>query len=535
MERDRRRVIIGLVVFVGVAIAIGLLALDRLTTLSGLTEQIYRHPFVVSNAVMRVREEVVVMRAALIKMLNDDALVVENRQHELRIREAMQRLREGFTGDPAMLRTMNDALRDWAASQYKSDEAYQRIFASSDLILTFTKTQADELRRQAEIGKRDWMAVMGIALVLTGLLLGLWRIQGRLRFRSATPVVQTRTVDAGEKFRLLLEAVQDAIIVTEVATGLILVANRKAEKLLKRPLSGLIGLNESQLFPVEEWGFYQEVRRIHLKDGKMITLPVVNSQGGRIPVEITLGETFLGEQRVFVGIFRDVTERHQAEQVLREVHSLELERGKREMQQFVDGVSHELQKALRPVSQGVHRLAKEQAGEMVDNVRQMQDFIEALLRYARVNAHGPVMQLISSQRVLDQVLENMAKTLDKSGGVVTHDPLPEVLGDPLQLKQMFYQLILNAIQFHGDRPPRIHVTAQSDAQVWRFCVQDNGVGIKPDDVERVFYIFQRLHPGVSGVGIGLALCKRIVARHGGEIWVKSVVGEGSAFYFTIRK
>jgi light-regulated signal transduction histidine kinase (bacteriophytochrome) len=137
--------------------------------------------------------------------------------------------------------------------------------------------------------------------------------------------------------------------------------------------------------------------------------------------------------------------------------------------------------------------------------------------------------------VVQDVLANLQTTIEESGAHVTHDALPTVMGDAWQLTQLFQNLIANAIKFHGEEPPRVHVAAKRGPEEWQFSVRDNGIGIEPEYAERIFLIFQRLHSRAEypGTGIGLAICRRIVERHGGRIWAESQPGAGSVFRFTI--
>jgi light-regulated signal transduction histidine kinase (bacteriophytochrome) len=171
----------------------------------------------------------------------------------------------------------------------------------------------------------------------------------------------------------------------------------------------------------------------------------------------------------------------------------------------------------------------------VDESNRMQMLIEDLLNYSRVGKGGLEFKPIDCLIVLDQTLDNLLVPIERSGARITHDPLPKVMGDPTQLTQLFQNLIDNAIKFHGDRPPRIHVSAKRKGDEWVFSVRDKGIGFDPQHVERIFTAFERLldkteHPGS---GIGLAICRKIVERHGGRIWAKSLPGKGSTFYFTI--
>jgi light-regulated signal transduction histidine kinase (bacteriophytochrome) len=138
--------------------------------------------------------------------------------------------------------------------------------------------------------------------------------------------------------------------------------------------------------------------------------------------------------------------------------------------------------------------------------------------------------------VFKRVTESLQLAIDDKGATVTCDPLPEVLGDNVQMVQLLQNLIGNAIKFHGAEPPRVHVGVRKQGGHWLFSVRDNGIGIEPQYLERIFVIFQRLHNRAEypGTGIGLAICRKIIERHGGQIWVESAPGKGATFYFTLQ-
>ena len=172
----------------------------------------------------------------------------------------------------------------------------------------------------------------------------------------------------------------------------------------------------------------------------------------------------------------------------------------------------------------------------VDGAQRMDTLIRDLLEYARVDSHGEAFQDVDAGEVLDTALANLRRAIDDSGGTVETGPLPRVEADPSQLMQVFQNLVANGLKYcPEDRTPRIRVTARIENGRAVFSVADNGIGIAAGDYERIFTIFQRLHGRgeYSGTGVGLAVCKRIVDRHGGRIWVDSTVGEGSTFYFTL--
>jgi len=181
----------------------------------------------------------------------------------------------------------------------------------------------------------------------------------------------------------------------------------------------------------------------------------------------------------------------------------------------------------------------EKAREYIDVARKgsvrMDTMLTGLLEYSRLQTKSKPLTLTPAQAAFDRAIANLAASITEAQAVITCDPLPQVKADDTQLLQLFQNLIGNAIKFRGEQRPEIHVGCEKQANFWQFCVRDNGIGIKPDSYELIFYIFQQLHPAdrYSGHGVGLAICKKIVERHGGKIWVESQFGKGSAFFFTI--
>ncbi|MBF0182411.1 MAG: PAS domain S-box protein [Magnetococcales bacterium] len=224
----------------------------------------------------------------------------------------------------------------------------------------------------------------------------------------------------------------------------------------------------------------------------------------------------------------------------------DLERSNRDLQQFAYVASHDLQEPLRLVAGFVQLLEKRYAGALdekatqyiayvVDGVKHMDALINSLLAYARVETQGEALTLVSCDSVLDRALRYLSRICVASEAVITRDPLPQLTADEGQLIQVFQNLIGNALKFRGEVAPRIHVGCRREGAEWLFTVRDNGIGIDAQYAERIFVIFQKLHARsrYEGTGIGLALCKRIIERHGGRIWVESTQGEGSAFHFTL--
>jgi PAS domain S-box-containing protein len=246
--------------------------------------------------------------------------------------------------------------------------------------------------------------------------------------------------------------------------------------------------------------------------------------------------------------------RRQAEGDLREAHeelsrrAQDLARSNAELEQFAYVASHDLQEPLRMVSSYTQLLlrrysklfdddAREFMSYIVDGAARMKQLIEDLLAYSRVGTRGRDPEPTEAEGALEQALANLRAAIESSGAAVTHDPLPTVRADASQLTQLFQNLVGNALKFRGAEAPRIHVgAAEKDAEVV-LSVRDNGIGIDPQYFERIFVIFQRLHSKAEyeGTGIGLAICKKIVDRHGGRIWVESQPGRGSTFYCTLPR
>jgi PAS domain S-box-containing protein len=225
-----------------------------------------------------------------------------------------------------------------------------------------------------------------------------------------------------------------------------------------------------------------------------------------------------------------------------------LARSNAELEQFAYVVSHDLQQPLGMISSYLELLEKEVGGDLDGDARdyldravrgadRMQEMVDAVLGYARVDTRGREFAAVDLNSVLDEVVDELADSIDDSGAVITHDELPNVVADGSQVHQLLHNLLTNAIKFVGERTPRIHVTATTEEGGWRISVRDNGIGMKPETAERIFVMFQRLHTHdeYPGTGIGLAICKRIVERHGGRIWVESQPHRGSTFIFTLPK
>jgi PAS domain S-box-containing protein len=285
---------------------------------------------------------------------------------------------------------------------------------------------------------------------------------------------------------------------------------------------------------------------------KSLELTGLRRSGEEFPLELTISVSRLNGSPIFHAFLRDITERKAAEDALRrsraelDRHARELERSNAELERFAYVASHDLQEPLRMVASYTGLLERRYKDKLdaagrefihfaVDGATRMQKLIQDLLLLSRVGTRGEPFGRVDSDAVLRQALRDLRRRIGETKGGVTHGPLPAVWGDATQIGQLFLNLIGNALKFHGADPPRVEVRAERKGELWEFSVADNGIGVAPEHQQRIFVVFQRLHTRdeYPGTGIGLAICKKIVERHGGSIWVDARPGPGSTFRFTL--
>jgi PAS domain S-box-containing protein len=357
-----------------------------------------------------------------------------------------------------------------------------------------------------------------------------------------------RAEEMRSRLAAIVESSDDAIMSKDLH-GTILTWNAGAERLFGYRAEEAVGQPIALLLPPDRLTEEDDIlaklqagqRVEHLetvrltKDGRRIEVLVTSSplkdQAGRI----------IGASK----IVHDITNRKRAEEALRQT-AAELARSNKDLEQFAYISSHDLQEPLRTVSNFAQLLhdryrgqldarADEYIGFTIDGARRMQSLVSDLLAYSCIDTKGQKMKPTDSKVALAAAVANLKTSIDEAGASVTHDALPEVLADGFQLTQLFQNLIGNAVKFRGARQPEIHVGAQRQDGQRLFSVKDNGIGIDPQFQERIFLIFQRLHSRdkYAGTGIGLSICKKIVERHGGRIWIESQPGQGTTFFFTI--
>ncbi len=381
---------------------------------------------------------------------------------------------------------------------------------------------------------------VGFVVVLVGAMLFL---------RVSNPLVR-RLQQSEARTRAILETAADGIL-TINDRGIIESFNDAAEKIFGFAAEDMIGRNAGMLMPPSpnggQEGLLAGYAGVTDERGRRVYRETVGRRrdGTQFPMELAISEVRLPSRPASTAIVRDITERKEAAERLTRTLA-ELERSNEELQQFANVASHDLQEPLRMVASYTQLLEKRYKDVLdgdarefiefaVDGATRMQTLINDLLAYSRVGARPRAFEPADCTSVLDHAIADLRVSIDENEATVTHDGLPTVMGDPQLFRQLFQNLIGNAIKFRSAEAPHIRVAAERNRSEWIFSVRDNGIGIDPRYKDRIFVIFQRLHTRheYPGTGIGLAICKRIVERHGGRIWMESEVGKGATFYFTI--
>ena len=374
---------------------------------------------------------------------------------------------------------------------------------------------------------------------------------GNLRGFSEFSHDLSESKESGAKYRGLLEAAPDAMVVVNQA-GEIVLLNVRAEKQFGYSRDELIGQQVKNIIPE---GFAERLiadgtrsaaEALAQQIGTGIELIARRKDGSEFPIEIMLSPLESAEGVLVTAAIRNITERKKSEEHLVETVG-ELKRSNEELQQFAYVSSHDLQEPLRMVASYTQLLAKRYKGRLdsdadefiafaVDGCNRMQGLIQDLLAYSRAGTNGKVFCEVSAEDALQQALTNLRITIEQSGAVVSHDSLPAIKTDETQLTQVFQNLVGNAIKYRSAEAPRVHVSATNNGgNEWIFSLRDNGLGIAPQYFEKIFVLFQRLHGRneFEGTGIGLAICKKVLERLGGRIWVESQPEKGSTFYFAL--
>lgn len=380
-----------------------------------------------------------------------------------------------------------------------------------------------------------------------------FKYQGKPAFQTVIRDITDRKraqealLESEERYRKLVELSPDSIIIH--SEGKVLFANSAAAGLFGAAGPGqLVGQAVADLVPPD----YLETARARIRqmteEGKPV--PLIEGRlrrldGSVVDMEVAAAPfTFQGNIAI-QAVIRDVSGRKLAEEKLKQTMA-ELARSNAELEQFANVASHDLHEPLRVVTGFAQLLERRYKGKLdkeahkflsfiVDGSIRMQKLIDDLLEYARVTSRARPFEPADCESAFATAAANLGLAIGESGATVTHGPLPTVRADPSQLVQLFQNLVGNGVKFRSAEPPRVHVSTEKEGGEWVFSVRDNGMGIPRESFEEIFVLFQRLHARTEypGTGVGLAICKRIVERHGGRIWVESQPGGGSTFYFTI--
>jgi PAS domain S-box-containing protein len=401
--------------------------------------------------------------------------------------------------------------------------------------------------------ERSFRRIKAVVMLASAAGLLIAALAGWLAHRglAAREFAELALKETEAKYRGLLEAAPDAMVVVD-EVGKIVLLNLQATKQFRYRGDELVGQQVKNIIPegfserLIADGARSAVEALAQQIGTGIELQGRRKDGSDFPIEIMLSPLQSPEGTLVTAAIRDISVRKRAEQHLVKTMA-ELKRSNDELGHFAYVASHDLQEPLRMVASYTQLLAKRYRGRLdadahdfiayaVDGCNRMQQLIRDLLAYSRAGTGGMEFREISSELALQTALVNLAAAIEESGAVVTHDSLPAVSTDDTQLSQVLQNLIGNAIKYRSAEIPRIHVSAAANGGKERiFSVRDNGIGIDPQYFDRIFVLFQRLHGRAefAGTGIGLAICKKILERLGGRIWVESQLDKGSTFHFAL--
>jgi PAS domain S-box-containing protein len=471
-----------------------------------------------------------------------DAMVVVNQAGEIVLLNVQAEKQFGYKRDELLGQKVKNLIPEGFAER---------------LIADGTRSAAEALAQQIGtgielIGRRKDGSEFPIELMLSplesaeGIL-----VTAAIRNISVRKAAEKHLGQMESRYRGLLEAAPDAMVVVNQA-GEIVLLNVQAEKQFGYKRDELLGQKVKNLIPE---GFAERIVADALRSaedalaqqiGTGIELIGRRKDGSEFPLELMLSPLESAEGILVTAAIRDITTRKKGEADLLNKME-ELNRSNEELGQFAYIASHDLQEPLRMVASYTQLLSRRYKGKLdsdadefiafaVDGAGRMQRLIQDLLTYSRVGTKGQDLLETSSEEALQHALINLRGSIEASGAQVTHDPLPTVAADEMQLVQLFQNLVGNAIKYQSPGVPKVHISAiQNGGKKWMFSVKDNGLGIDPQYFEKIFGMFQRLHKReeFAGTGIGLAICKKIVERHGGSIAVESQPGKGSTFSFAL--
>jgi PAS domain S-box-containing protein len=472
-----------------------------------------------------------------------DAMVVVNQQGEIVLLNVQAEKQFGYRRDELVGQKVINIIPEGFAERLVADELRSTEDALAQQIGT-----GIELTGRRKDGSDFPIEIMLSPLESAEGIL----VTAAIRDISVRKAADKHLAQMEGRYRGLLEAAPDAMVVVN-RRGEIVLLNVQAEKQFGYHRDELVGQKMKNIIPE---GFAERLIADGLRSaedalaqkiGTGIELSGRRKDGTDFPIELMLSPLESAEGILVTAAIRDITTRKTAENhLLQKVE--ELNRSNEELGQFAYIASHDLQEPLRMVASYTQLLSRRYTGKLdadadefiafaVDGANRMQRLIQDLLAFSRIGTKGADLVDYSSEEAMQQALTNLRTVIGDSGAQVTHDPLPTVLADEMQLVQLFQNLVGNAIKYQSAGVPHVHVSAAMNVdKKWVFSVKDNGLGIDPQYFDRIFGMFQRLHKReeFEGTGIGLAICKKIVERHKGTISVESQLGQGSTFRFTME-
>lgn len=362
---------------------------------------------------------------------------------------------------------------------------------------------------------------------------------------------EKRLMESERWNRLIIESAYHAFIAMDSA-GLITDWNPQAEKCFGWAKEEVLGRKLAEtVIPLKfrQAHFAGLARFLKTGEGrvlsKVLELSALHRQGHEFPAEVTIQTAEVSGKPQFFAFIRDISEKKRFDALVRRKE--ELERSNAELERFAHITSHDLQEPLRTMTMYSELLVKQLKGKMnaeqkqfaqhvIGSASRMQQLIQDLLTFSRVSPkEEEVFELVESEAALKNALSDLRVLIEGNGAQVLYDELPVVKSKILHVSQIFLNLISNAIKFRSAAPPLIKITAKREEPFWVFSVQDNGIGFEQKYAEQIFEMFKRLYPNdvFPGTGMGLAICRKIVALHGGRIWAESEVGKGATFHFSL--
>jgi PAS domain S-box-containing protein len=425
-----------------------------------------------------------------------------------------------------------------------SEDLFEEAESITNRVARGEKVAHETLRRRKD-GTFFHVSILASPILVDDTQVGVYGIYRDITERKRA---EEALRESEEKYRNLIDQSRDAIYL--LYEGKFEIINKRFEELFgySQDETNAPDFNFMNLVAPKSRGLVIErVQKVQRGESvpPQYAFTAISKDGREIEVETSVSYIQYKGGVATQGVLRDITDRVRAEKAMHE-YAAELERSNKELEHFAYIASHDLQEPLRMVASYLQLLERRYKESLdsdacdfidyaVDGAKRMQILIQDLLAYSRVGTRGRPFEPIDCQSILDQALENLKVAMEESGTMVTWDSLPTIVADGMQLVQVFQNLISNAVKFRSEKPPKVHVGVETKETEWQFSVRDNGIGIEPRYAENIFPIFQRLHTRdeYPGTGAGLAICKKIVERHGGRIWVESQLGEGATFYFTI--